>query len=64
MPAASRERVRELAARLKKSERAIWYWVAQGCDLASEESIRRRKTAQKTQYSEEPGKARGRFRDR
>src|SRR5260221_8136160 len=40
MPAASREKVKELAARLKKGERTIWRWVAQGCDLSNEESIR------------------------
>src|SRR5258708_29504191 len=40
MPAASREKVKELAARLKKGERTIWRWVAQGCDLSNEESSR------------------------
>ena len=40
MSTASTEKVREVAAQLEKSERTIWRWVAQGCDLASERSIR------------------------
>jgi hypothetical protein len=40
MSTASTEKVREIAAQLEKSERTIWRWVAQGCDLASERSIR------------------------
>jgi hypothetical protein len=40
MSTASTEKVREAAAQLEKSERTIWRWVAQGCDLASERSIR------------------------
>jgi hypothetical protein len=40
MPNASREKVREVAARLKKSERTIWYWISQGCDIGNPESVR------------------------
>jgi hypothetical protein len=40
MPAASREKVKELAGRLGKSERTVWYWIAQGCDIENEESVR------------------------
>src|SRR5258707_7168247 len=40
MPKASTKKVKELAGRLKRSERTIWRWVAEGCDLASERSIR------------------------
>jgi hypothetical protein len=40
MPTASTEKIREVAARLQRSERTIWRWVAQGCDLANERSIR------------------------
>jgi hypothetical protein len=40
MPNASAERIRQVAARLERSERTIWRWVSQGCDLASERSIR------------------------
>jgi hypothetical protein len=40
MAVASVERVHQVATRLKKSERTIWRWVSQGCDLASERSIR------------------------
>ena len=34
------EKFRELAARLNKGERTIWYWISQGCDISSEESVR------------------------
>jgi transcriptional regulator with XRE-family HTH domain len=34
------QKVREVAARLGKSERTIWYWASQGCDVTDEESIR------------------------
>ena len=40
MAITSTEKVREVAARLKKSERTVWRWLAEGCDLASERSIR------------------------
>jgi hypothetical protein len=40
MPTGLTEKVREVAARLEKSERTVWRWVGQGCDLASERSIR------------------------
>ena len=40
MPNASTERVREVAARLKRTERTIWRWAAQGCDLTNQTSIR------------------------
>jgi hypothetical protein len=36
----STDQVRELAARLNKGERTIWYWVRQGCDITNEESVR------------------------
>lgn len=57
MPTASREAVKELAGRLGKSERTVWYWIAQGCDIANEESVRqfsegkrlRRSNVQKSQ---------------
>jgi hypothetical protein len=40
MAIASRENVREVAGRLGKSLRTIWYWIAEGCDIGDEESIR------------------------
>jgi len=40
MPAASTEKVREIAARLKKSERTLWRWIQQGLDITNERSIR------------------------
>src|SRR5260221_7939053 len=39
MPTASRKQAREVAGRLGKSQRTIWRWVAQGCDLSDERSI-------------------------
>jgi hypothetical protein len=40
MPTASTEKVRELAARLKRSQRTIWRWLAAGLDPDNERSIR------------------------
>jgi len=40
MPTASTEKVREIAARLKKSERTLWRWLSQGLDITNERSIR------------------------
>jgi hypothetical protein len=40
MAAASREKVKELAARLEKGERTIWRWLSEGLDITSEESVR------------------------
>jgi hypothetical protein len=40
MPTASTEKVREVAARLKKSERTLWRWIQQGLDITNERSIR------------------------
>lgn len=40
MPPASRQKVKELAARIKKGERTIWRWLQQGLDITSEESVR------------------------
>jgi hypothetical protein len=40
MPAASTEKVREIAARLQKSERTLWRWIQQGLDITDERSIR------------------------
>jgi hypothetical protein len=40
MATASTKQVQEVGKRLQKSERTIWRWVAQGCNLASERSIR------------------------
>jgi hypothetical protein len=34
------EKVKEIAASLGKSERAIWYWTSQGCDIGNPESVR------------------------
>ena len=40
MPTASTEKVREIAARLKRSERTLWRWLSQGLDITNERSIR------------------------
>jgi hypothetical protein len=38
--AVSTDKVKELAARIKKGERTVWRWIAEGLDITSEESVR------------------------
>src|SRR5467141_1544221 len=33
-------KVKEIAASLGKSERAVWYWAAEGCNIENPESVR------------------------
>src|SRR5258708_40243649 len=34
------EKVKEIAASLGKSERAVWYWIHEGCNIENPESVR------------------------
>lgn len=40
MQPASRQKVKEIAAKLNKGERTIWRWISEGLDITSEESVR------------------------
>jgi hypothetical protein len=40
MPSASTKKVKELAGRLKRSERTVWRWIQEGLDVTSERSVR------------------------